>query len=82
MKKSDIFSAVVLLRSDKPQKEREILKQLSSTLQHLSTDLDKWDERIDPALGAQITTKIGSTKQDLSLEQIIRDIDIMMNRAS
>jgi hypothetical protein len=82
VKKSDIFIAIVLLRAEKQRSERAILKDLSEVLEHLSMELKQWDGNVDPLLGTQIITKIGSTKSDLSLDQIVRDIDILSKRTT
>ena len=67
MRKSDIVSAIVLLKSNKPRAERDILDELSWTLDYMSIDFKQWNVEVDPAMATQIVNKIGSTKADLSL---------------
>jgi hypothetical protein len=70
VRKSDIFNAIVLLKSNKPTTEGEILRELCSTLEYMSKDFKQWDKTVDPSIATQIITKIGATKADLSPEQI------------
>lgn len=81
MKKSDIVISIYFIRSDKKKTEREILKHLSLCLRTtLNLKLKEWDQSVDPAIGTKIITTVGSTKSDLSMEHIIRDIDILFQR--
>lgn len=82
MKKSDIVIAVVIRRSKTPVSEKQIRKDLASVLNHLSLDLVNWDLEVDTVIANGVMKHVGSVKGELSLEQLVLDIDTMLKRIS
>ncbi len=81
MKKSDIVIAVLLTRSEKGS-EKQIRKDLSQGLINMSLELEQWDQDVDIPIANAIIKNISTTRGNLSMEYIIRDIDIILNRIS
>lgn len=80
MQKSHIFSTVVLSKGDKPEPAWKVVRNLAATLKRMCEDINQWDQEVDPDVATNIIRQIGSTKRDMTMEQIIRDIDMMLKR--
>jgi hypothetical protein len=82
MRKSDIVVAVVIHRSAKPPAEKQILKDLSEVVKHLSLDTETWDHDVETVIGNGIIKHIGSVTGELTLQDLVLDIDLILKRIS
>ena len=78
VKKSDIFVAIVIFRSEKPTAEKKIRNGLSLVLNQLSLNLETWDQDVDTVIANGIIKHVGSVKAELSSKDIILDIDTIL----
>ena len=82
MKKSDIVVTVIIRRSERPLIEKQVLRDLSSVLEDLSINRDKWDHDVEPIIAEGIIKHMGSVRGELSLEDLVMDIDLILKRIS
>lgn len=82
MRKSEIVIAVVIRRSSKPPSEKQIRKDLAKVLNHLSLDINTWDDDVDTVIGNGIVKHVGSVMGELTLEDLVTDIDMILKRIS
>ena len=80
MKKSDMVLAIVSGRSEKPLSEKQIRKQLAAVLTELSLNPDEWDQDVDSDVAEGVIKHVGSVRGDLSLQDIVKDIDRILKR--
>lgn len=80
MKKSDIVIAVVVLRSTVPPKNQQIRKDISKVLKDLSISPETWDHEVEDVIATGLIKHVGSVKNELSLEDLILDIDMILKR--
>ena len=80
MRKSEIVIAIMARRKEIPPAENKIIKSLSSALKYFSTDLTKWDGDVEETLSQGIIRHVSSVRGDLSMQGVVRDIDIIIKR--
>ena len=80
MKKSDMVIAIVSGRSEKPLTGKQIRKQLASVLTDLSLNPDEWDHDVDKNIAEDVIKHVSSVKGELSIHDIVRDIDRILKR--
>ena len=80
MRKSQIVIAILALRKEIPPTQDKILKSLSSALKYHSLALDNWDGDVEPTLAQGIIRHVSSVRGELTMQGLIRDIDIMLKR--
>lgn len=82
LKKSDIVTRVITIRSGIVPSEKKITKDVSSALVQRGLKLEKWDASVDTGLAQRMIKHISSVKGSLSIPQLVQDIDIMVSRWS
>jgi hypothetical protein len=82
MKKTDIVIAVVALRSKRPPTHQQIRKDIAVVLKHLAIKPDLWDLEVEEVIAEGLIKHVGSVKGELSLQDLILDIDMILKRIS
>jgi hypothetical protein len=80
MKKSEIILGIFAkLHPSKP--EKQVLYELTTALADESADLNEWNETIPHGIAHAIVKNIGSARRKLTMEDVLRDIDIIVRRS-
>jgi hypothetical protein len=82
MNKSDIVVSIYLSRSDKKLTAEYVEKLLKSELAKSDMDLKDWDQLVNSSIGNAIIKNITSTRGELSMELLVKDIDLILKRIS
>lgn len=82
MKKSDVVVSIYLARSDKKLTAQQVKNLLQSELEKSNKKLEDWDQMVNTSIANAIVKNIGSTRGELSIEFLIRDIDLILKRIS
>ena len=80
MNKSDIVIEVIKARSIIAPSEKHILKELCSVLLGRSIDPETWDGKVGYGLARSIIKHVGSVRGRLSMSDLVRDIDLLVER--
>jgi hypothetical protein len=80
MRKIEIVFAIMAVRTATPPPENQILKSLSSALKAHSVVLHHWDADVELKLAQGIIRHVSSVRGNLTMQGLIRDIDIMLKR--
>lgn len=83
MKKSEIIAAIILVRSKKQVPTgKQIMKELIGSLTGLSLHIDQWDKDVDKALAQSIIKHLAAVKGELTMRDLVVDIDLILKRIS
>lgn len=82
MKKSDIVVSIYLARSDEKPTAQQVKNLLQSELEKSNKKLEDWDQMVNTSIANAIVRNIGSTRGELSIEFLVRDIDLILKRIS
>ena len=82
MKKSDVVVQVMRIRSGNKVTEQQVRNELSVFLAERALKVDEWDQTIEASIGNAMVKNLTSVRSDLSLDKVVRDIDLIMKRIS
>lgn len=80
MKKSQIIVAIIPRILPFRITEKDIVRELSDHLADFSLTIEQWDQEVEEPLAKAIIKNISSTKTDVPLRLIIRELDTILQR--
>jgi hypothetical protein len=80
MTKSEIVVAIFLSQTGNAKKEKDIRKELASSLKARSLTPDQWDQPVSDSIGHAIIKNMSVNNGKLSMEYVIKDVDTILKR--